>query len=200
VGRIVIGILGGIGSGKSTVARYFKSLGAKVIDADDIAHRLLLRREIKRNLERSFGERILSGGKVDRKALAELCFSDGRQRKRLENILHPLIKEKISKEVKRLKNGLIIIDAPLLVEKGSADLCQKFIFVEVSKKLRRKRLTNVRGWNLGELQRREAHQLSLAKKKKLADYIIDNRGSLSSTFAQVKRVYNRLMQDLLNRR
>lgn len=169
---IVIGIVGGIASGKSLVAHVLQEMGGKLLDADRIAHSLVEKNPIKQSLIESFGT-------TDRQALAKIVFGDPQQLKKLEAILHPAVRTEVDQSIQTWTKNQddatpwIVLDAPLLIEAGWADLCDRIIFVETSLELRRENARR-RNWSDEELHRREQHQLPLDTKKNLATDIVYN--------------------------
>lgn len=136
--------MGGIGSGKSTVAAEFAKLGCEIIDADKIAHELLDRNAVKEKIVTSFGQDVLdSTGKINHKKLADTVFRDAEQLSLLNNILHPLIlarAEHLIEQHNRMADAkAIVLDMPLLVEVGWAKRCDRLIFVDCRQQLRAKR-------------------------------------------------------------
>jgi dephospho-CoA kinase len=191
--KIVLGITGGIGAGKSTVARFFKYLGADLIDADKIAHKIIREDSVKKKLVKLWGEKILTKRRmIDRKKLACMAFEGKNSIKLLNSVLHPMILKKMKKMIKDSKRRIVVLDAPLLFEAKSQDLCDVFVFVDAPLKERIKRLKKIKRWDKKELLRRERFQIDINQKKKRADYIINNTSSTSSTFARVRRIYFQL--------
>mgnify|MGYP001345615130 CR=1 FL=1 len=182
----VIGVLGGIASGKSHVAASLAGSGGAVIDADELAHEVLASDEVTALVVEAFGEAALGAdGRPDRGALAELVFSDAGQRERLEGWIHPRVRAKIQvalDEAKARNTGPVILDVPLLLENdaehGLVTQCDHLVFVESDIDSREQRATASRGWSPGEVARREQSQLALAQKQARADHTIVNRGSL----------------------
>ena len=175
----VIGLAGGIGSGKSTVARHMASLGAGVIDADSLAREALDQPEIRARLVALWGKQILDAGdKPDRAKLAALVFNDSEQRKRLESVIHPEVHRRrmaLQKQFEADPSVLAIVeDVPLLMETGLDRSCDAVIFVACPVQTRLQRLAQTRGWAPDELHRREKCQLPLDFKAQQADYVIDN--------------------------
>jgi dephospho-CoA kinase len=184
---IVIGIVGGIASGKSEVAKALEALGAVRIDADQIGHGLLRDdRAVLEAVVALLGPSILDEqGAIDRRQVASRVFGDDEvSRKRLselEAILHPAIRQQVESQIAQWKKepsfSMIVIDAPLLIEAGWKPLCDELIFVDAPIDLR-ERLSAERGWSPDELARRESAQMSLAQKRAAATYVIDNYGSI----------------------
>ena len=179
----VIGILGGVGSGKSSVARQVS--GAVVIDADRIGHELLGSQAVRDQIVGEFGESILTAdGTIDRSQLAELVFGPDEDahnhRETLENILHPEIRRVAEHQIRSVPTGTkcVIVDAALLLEAGWKDVCDAIVFVDTPLSVRQSRVAETRGWNSAELERRERSQMSLKEKRRHADLIVDNSASL----------------------
>jgi dephospho-CoA kinase len=178
----VIGILGGIGSGKSAVARLLEELGAGVVDADRIAVECLALAQVRHKIGEAFGKVILPGdGGVDRKALADLVFSSEENRRTLHAIIHPEIRARMRKELEVFRAleemKQIIIDAPLLLESEFLEECDVLLLVRSPLETRISRVRSARGWDAAELKRRESLQVSLSEKENAADVIIENSGT-----------------------
>lgn len=192
----VIGIMGGIASGKTTVAEMLGSFGAKIIDADKIGHGLLSAPETKEKLVKRWGKGILDqGGAVDRSKLSREVFSDAEALKELNDILHPLILEAIRREIARNEGRMVVVDAALLHETGLTELCGLLIFVAADEGVKRERAARHRRWNLEEVTRRERFQSPAEEKRRIAHYVIDNNFSKEETLKQVKDFLDRF--DLL---
>lgn len=183
----VIGLVGGIGSGKSTVAECFRSEGAEVLDADRIAHGLLDHPAVRRALVKEFGPGIVSGGRVDRGALAREGFRSRETVSRLNRIVHPFVGREIGKSIVKSRRRFVVVDAPLLLEAGAETMCDRIVFVDAPVPVRRRRIAG-RGWGPGEMKRRERLQWSLSRKRSRSDYRIDNSGSRAATARQVRAV------------
>lgn len=203
----VIGIMGGVASGKSMVAEMLGSLGAEVIHADEMAHELLEKPEIKEKVLERWGKGLLGGGegKIDRGKLASIVFSNGEALKELTNLLHPPILESIRRlvlesalggegEVDKKEKGSmpLVIDAALLLETGLDGACDLLIFVEASPEVKEER-SRLKGWSRGEVQRREGFQAPESQKKKKAHVVINNDSSKEETFRQVKDFWQKLV-------
>jgi dephospho-CoA kinase len=198
VGKIaekpVIGILGGIGSGKSAVAAEFEKLGCKVIDADRIARELLDELPVRKKVEGLFGQAVLdSSGKIDRKKLAEAAFADEQTLRALNRIIHPSVLKRtwelIEKFDKQNQVKAIVLDMPLLIEVGWHKRCDKLIFVNCEKKLRLQRAKKL-GFDKNQVKIRENFQISLDKKAKLADNTIENNSDFSAIAKQVTDIFS----------
>lgn len=191
----IIGILGGIGSGKSTVAAEFAKLGCKVIDADKIAHELLEREAVKKKIISAFGKGILdSAGKVDHKKLADVVFTDADKLSQLNNIVHPLVLAGAEQLIERYNRQnqvkAIVLDMPLLVEVGWAKRCDRLIFVDCKPQLRADRAKKMGIFNKNQLRIRENLQISVDSKAGLADNIIENNFSFSALARQVADIFS----------
>lgn len=199
----VIGIIGGIGSGKSTVARHFEKLGAVVLDADRIGHEMLGRDEVKRAACRRWGKGILDAdGRINRRKVARIVFGRGRAARAeleyLQGLVHPLIGQRLRDSVaqaqRRGKVPAIVIDAALLVEAGWDRECDYVVYVEADRQQRIERVQQARGWSAEEAGARQRAQDSLKLKRERADYVVDNSGSLDATLRQVERLFSRFLE------
>ncbi len=190
---LVIGILGGIAAGKSTVAAIFAGHGLRLIDADAISRALTEEPEVVAAIAEAFGSEVRRAGGIDRQALGRLVFADEAARKRLEAILHPRIQARIQAALAAaLSAGTsALLDAPLLLETGLEQWCDHLVFVEVAAAIREQR-ASARGWPTGELARREAAQLPLAAKRAAAGYTVRTDGDLAATASEVGRLLDRL--------
>ncbi len=191
---LVIGLVGGIGSGKSAVGRLLARKGARIIDCDRIVARLLDRPAIRRAARRAFGRGVLaSGGRIDRRALADRVFPDPAALRRLERILHPPTLATVNRALaaaRREKLPAAVIDAPLLLETGLSRRCDLLLFVDAPLAARRRRVTANRGWRPGELARREKMQWTLAKKRRMCDTVLPNRGSIPELSRHVEKLWS----------
>ena len=182
----VIGILGGIASGKSRAALAIAGSGGTVIDADRLAHEVLASDEVTALVVNAYGEEVLgSDGRPDRAVLAQSVFKDPSERERLEGWIHPRVRAKIQvalDEAKARNTGPVVLDVPLLLENdeehGLVAQCDHLVFVECDLDSRDQRAVFSRTWSPGEVARREQSQFPLAEKQERADHTIKNRGSL----------------------
>ncbi|GAB4521872.1 MAG: dephospho-CoA kinase [Phycisphaerales bacterium] len=191
---VVIGMAGGIASGKSRVASEFEALGCVVVDSDKEARAALERPEVVRTLVSWWGGGILDDkGEVDRSEVASIVFNDASQRERLEGLIHPMVKHTRAEVVARAREAGapgVIIDAPLLFEAGLDKECDATVFVEAERAVRLRRVITKRGWDEAELDRREAAQLPLDEKRRRADYVVDNQGDDEALREAVRRVFD----------
>jgi len=193
-GKTVIGILGGVCSGKSTVAKEFGRLGCGVIDADAIAHELLENSDIKKKIKEAFGEGVFdSAGRVDREELARKVFEDEQAVTKINRIIHPPVlarcEELIAEFNRRSDIKAVVLDIPLLAEAGWLQQCDKLVFVGCNEEIRARRAAKKGRFSKNQLKKRENFQIFLDKKKKIADYIVDNNSGLSATAEQVERIF-----------
>ncbi len=175
----IIGIAGGIGSGKSAVARALGELGCLVYDADEAVRETLKEDEVKRTLASWWGGSVIdTGGEVDRRAVAKIVFDAPEERARLEGLIHPRIhdiREEIIARAEAQGAAGVVIDAPLLFEVGLDAGCDAVVFVDVPMEVRAERVRS-RGWDPRELARREAAQIGLEEKRSRSDVVVPNTG------------------------
>jgi len=191
----IIGILGGIGSGKSTVAAQFAKLGCKMVDADKITHELLEKKTVKEKIVACFGRSILdSTGEIDHKKLADIVFTDGSKLSTLNSIVHPLVLERAGRLIEQYKRdrqaAAIVLDIPLLVEAGWDKRCDKLIFVDCERQLRIDRAKKRGAFDENQLKIREKFQISLDKKVNIADNIVNNNSDFSELVKQVAVIFS----------
>ena len=198
---LVIGVTGGIGAGKSTVSGMMAALGARVLDADAIA-REVLRNDagLLQELVRAFGEDILApDGSLRRRELGCRAFRDRRSRERLNGLLHPPILARTRELLEQIRrsgyDGIVVLDAALLVECQALYMIDRLVVVTAPEKLRSHRLQNDRGISDEEFRARAAAQLPPAEKIKQADVVIVNDGTREDLRRQVQKAWTRLLQD-----
>ena len=187
----VFGLTGGIGTGKSTVARMFRREGLAVVDADRIAREITSPgRPAYDAIVRRFGREILlPGGRIDRGKLGDIVFSDAGKRAELEAITHPGIARGIAAEIERLASegrGIAIVEAALIHETGRRARFEAVIAVRCDRDRQVRRLVKRDGISEEQVLRRIASQMDTDEKARRSDHVIDNSGSLSSTRAQVR--------------
>lgn len=204
---LIIGIVGGVASGKSLVADSLKALGAGVLDGDRAGHKVLEEPEVRAAIHRRWGDQVFttatgeadrSSLSVDRKALAKIVFApppDGpRELEHLEQLTHPRIRAMLEFQAAELaERGMeaAVLDAPVLMKAGWDSLCEKIVFVDAPREIRLARARE-RGWSDEEFQRREDAQKSLDVKRSRADVVIDNSASPESTQAQLEKFWYNL--------
>ena len=197
---IVIGVTGGVGTGKTTVANMLKRLGAAVVlDADALAHQAMEPKRLAwREIVKAFGEGVLNDDQtVNRRRLAALVFQDEQSRRRIERIIHPRVLREIKVRLHRLrrtrKMQVVVLDIPLLIEAGAQDLADVLVVVTAPPDIQRKRLRDTFGWTDEEITARISAQWDLSAKAALADVVVDNADGVETTRTQVKRLWNRLV-------
>ncbi|MBL8898201.1 MAG: dephospho-CoA kinase [Planctomycetes bacterium] len=179
----IVGVLGGVAAGKSTAARVLEEAGALRLDADALALRRLEEPEVRKALRERFGPEVLDAeGRVDRPALARLAFSAPAARRELEELIHPVVRARLAAALDAAERAAeadgsprwVVLDVPLLVESGWAHLCDHLLFLETPAAVREARARADRGWGDGEVARREAAQVALEVKRRLAERIFAN--------------------------
>ena len=193
----VIGIVGGIGSGKSFVARQFEKLGCGVIDADKLARQALADPVVRDTIVQWWGPGMLDAqGAIDRKAVGAKVFDDAAALERLEGLIHPRVHEgraRCRAELERDASIVAIVeDTPLLMEKGLDGACDVIVYVEASRENRLRRVSQ-RGWDESELARREKKQCALDRKAARADYVVNNDADEPQCLVQVRRVLSQIL-------
>ena len=193
----VIGITGGIASGKSNVSNVIKSLGYHVIDSDLITHKLEdIGGKVYNAIVLAFGNSYLKDDKsLDRKKLGNLIFSDASAKEKLNSISHPIIVREIKKEINNINDEMIFVDIPLLYESKLEYLCDKIICVYLPRNEQIKRLIFRDNIDEEFAIKKVDSQMSLDKKKELADYVIDSRGTFLETKKQVEDLIKELKEN-----
>ncbi len=199
---LVIGLTGGLATGKSTVAGLFEKLGARVLDADKIVHdNLMTGSACYKRIVAEFGPGVLEKKQISRSRLASIVFNDQLKLKKLENIIHPFVRERMTKEIKqcrRRKNvEIMILEVPLLFEAGFQNMADYSIVVtaDVENQIKRSRqLTR------GDILKRIKAQMPLKYKISLSDETIDNNGNINQTQKQVKVIWQKLLKKVKKER
>lgn len=186
----LLGITGIFGSGKTKIAKIFSEYGAKVIDADKIASSFLKPQSPAfPKIIKTFGTGILKGKRIQRKKLAATVFGNKRMLNKLNKIIHPLVISEIRRKIRSINCGLIVIDAPLLIESGFYRELDRVIVVKIDKRTQLKRLKRkYPGISVKEISKINKSQLAMTKKLSYADFIIDNNGSVGDTRSQVNKI------------
>jgi dephospho-CoA kinase len=188
--RVIIGLTGSFGSGKTTVAGIFKSFGAKIIDADSIAHRVIRpSTSTYKKIIHAFGKGILNrNNAIDRNKLGKIVFNNRSSLKELNNIIHPEVIKVIKQQIKKIKSGVILLDAPLLIEAGLVKMVDKLLVVKINRKEQIKRIQSNSFLSKEDILKRIKAQLPLRIKARLADFVIDNSKTLRETRKQAKQI------------
>lgn len=196
----IIGITGSISTGKSAADKIIRSYGYEIVDADEIAHEVLRKDEVKNLLKHSFGNYIIKNNEVDRDLLGRIIFKDENKRDILNNITHPFIYDEIKKNISKSKHKVVFVDIPLLIEtlpdikKYGLDIDEIWL-IYASQDIQIKRLVERDNISLEYAKEKISSQMSVDEKKKYADIIIDN----SYTLEDLKMSIKKEIQDLKRR-
>jgi dephospho-CoA kinase len=199
----VVGIVGGIGSGKSSVARWVATHDSRVvlINGDEVGHEVLTHKVVQEAIRQRFGDGVFDkAGQIDRRSLGRVVFGPGEAnhsaRHDLERIVHPRIRETFVKRITEAEAGkkqAVLLDAAVLFEAGWNELCHTIVFVDVPRGERLSRLQAGRGWDETEVERREASQISLETKRSRSNFVIDNAHSVDEAGRQLKELLSELL-------
>ena len=202
---LLVGLTGGIATGKSTVSDMFRRLGGVIIDADVLAREVVASGEpALAAIAAEFGPGVLQAdGTLDRKKLGAIVFADPARRKRLEQITHPAIRDRFVARLAELEAqgfaGIVLWDAPVMIESGGYRDMEKLVVVATDEATQAARLRARDGIEAAEAERKIRSQMPIAEKAKLADYVIDNAGDRAATEARVREVHAALLRDLAAR-
>jgi dephospho-CoA kinase len=202
---LLVGLTGGIATGKSAVATMFRLLGAVIIDADVLAREVVEPGEpALGEIAQEFGQRVITpDGRLDRKALAAIVFGDADRRRRLEAITHPRIRQRFERTLQRLAEedfrGVVMFDAPVMIESGNYKNMDRLVVVVTDEATQIARLIARDGCTREDALARIRSQMPLSEKARLADHVIDNSGDRAATEDQVRRVHGALTSDLAQR-
>jgi len=198
---LLVGLTGGFGSGKTTVASMMQALGAKVVDADVLAREVLSPgSEAFNQVVEAFGTQVVSpSGRLDRNKLAKIVFADPAAISKLNSIVHPRVIEREEEIIDQIAtsepDAIIVLDVPLLIEAERHHRVDVLVVVDAPMQVRLTRLAErYKGLDKAALQARMQHQMPLEHKVKLADFVIDNSKSLKSTREQTERLFAKLVQ------
>jgi dephospho-CoA kinase len=194
---VIVGLLGGIASGKSTVAARLAGFGAVVIDADRIAHEVLEAPELRRSIVRMFGEDAFDGeGRPDRRRIGEAAFADPELLANLEALVHPAVRERMGREIEAAGDvPAVVVDAPLLMEGGLTGIVDLLVFVEAPTQVRIDRTRAHRGWEPDELSRRESRQAPVGEKLSRARLTIRNDGTLEDLERRAETLWREILSE-----
>ena len=203
---LLVGLTGGVATGKSTVSAMFAALGCLIIDADRLARDVVEPGQpAHTQIVSAFGRGVLRpDGGIDRKALGAVVFADPAARARLESITHPAIRARVRARLAELTaagfDGIVILDAPVMVESGDSRDVDRLVVVTADEPAQVARQQARDGLGADDARRRIRSQMPLDEKARLADYLIDNSGELAATEARVREVRRALGQELDARR
>ncbi len=193
----MIGLLGGIAAGKTTVARMLAALGARSVNADEIGHAVLGQPAVRDRVVALWGEGVLGpDGRVDRAKVARKAFSGPQELAALEAVTHPAILAELRRQIAAARAAgapAIVLDAPLLVETRLDAVCDALVFVDCPREVRLRRAAE-RGWDAAELARRERLQTPLDVKRARARFVIDGHGPLETTTRQVQELWQEIRE------
>lgn len=195
VDKPVIALVGGVASGKSAVAEAFGKRGALVVNADREGHEVLRDPQVKQEIAALLGADVLDAhGEIDRAKVGAKVFGDDALLKKLNDITHPRIRKRTAQKIEAgLKDSSVaalVLDVSLLLESGAYDgKYSLLVFVDANETTRESRAVSERGWAPGEVKRRQARQMSPNEKRKRADVVIDNSGSLKDLDRQVEEIW-----------
>ncbi|MFG0260707.1 MAG: dephospho-CoA kinase [Phycisphaerales bacterium JB041] len=196
---VVIGLAGGIGAGKSAVARALAEFGCVVSDSDKAAREALDRQDVRDTLVGWWGPEVLgTDGRVDRKRVAAVVFADPDQRLRLEELVHPIVRQSREELLELARDAGApgaVIDAPLLFEAGLDAECDAVVFVDAPRQMRLDRVRETRGWDEAELERREKVQIPLDAKRRRSDYEVVNNADPEQLRLRVRRILDQILEE-----
>ena len=195
-----IGLTGNFGMGKSSVLKIFRELGAYTFSADTFVHQILQHPDIINKISKALGDEVIvigsRGTSINKIRVADIVFSDPEKRKSLEGIIHPEVIRKVKKKAREIlqrdPSALVVFEVPLLFEGGYEDHFDNSVVVYCNVSTAMKRVA-LKGFSREDARKRTAAQMSISKKKKLADYLIDNNGAIEKTKIRVRKIYNDIM-------
>lgn len=198
---VIVGIVGGVASGKSLVTEQLRKFGAVIIDADRIGHKVLEKADVKTDLHKTWGAKVFDEhGLVCRKKLAACVFGTTKnvrsELEKLERITHPHISAHLQDCIANLKKedkvDVVVLDAAIMFKTGWNNFCDKILFVKADDPVRMNRAQSQRDWSSTEFNTREASQTPIKEKLLRADAVIDNNGTIEQTCWQIKQFYESL--------
>ena len=193
---VVLGLTGGFGSGKTSVARMFQDLGAHAVDADKLAHEALRPgSSVYPKVARLFKGARSRHGKLDRKKIAAIVFKNPKQRRKLEALVHPYVFGRMVSEIAQARGPVMVLEIPLLFETGFDAYCHQTVVVAAGRRVTQRRLAKL-GFSRAEIEARYKAQMPLKEKRKRAGFVILNSGSLEKTRQQVKKVWGQIRPSL----
>ena len=191
---MIIGLTGGIGSGKSAAAEYFTELGIDVIDADEVSKNILIKNEnAKKAVTKRFGEKYIKNNQIDREALREDIFQDEAKRKNLESIIHPIVRDEIGKFLVNSKSIYKIVMVPLIIETNSVEFYDKIIVIDCDEHIQIKRASQRDNKSREDIINIMKNQVSREERKSIADNIILNNSTLNHLKENILKTHQRLL-------
>ena len=191
---MIIGLTGGIGSGKSAAAEYFIELGIDVIDADEVSKNILVKNEnAKKAFTERFGEKYIKNNQIDREALREDIFQDEAKRKNLESIIHPIVRDEIGKFLVNSKSIYKIIMVPLIIETNSVEFYDKIIVVDCETNLQIERASSRDNQNKENIINIMNNQATREERLKIASFVIENNSNLDDLRDAVIKTHQKIL-------
>lgn len=199
-GKPIIAVAGGIGSGKTFVARLFGELGCLVLSADEQVRRIYADPEVKETLRTWWGPSVFNSlGELDRRAVASIVFANPEEKRRLESLVHPRVAAMrdaaMTAAAKDAQVLAYVWDIPLLFEVGLHDKVDALVFVDAPWKERLERVRKTRGWDENELRRREILQTALDNKREMSNYILQNTADVGFARNQVREILSKILKN-----
>jgi dephospho-CoA kinase len=186
---MILGLTGGIASGKSTASKILRKLGWYIIDADKISHEISSSTEVIEKVRQSFGEEAILNEQLNRKKLREIIFKEREKRELLNNIMHPIIVKKIENEIKENKDKkLIILDIPLLFETKLEYMCDKILVIWIEEKLQIERIMKRDKTTFESAKKIVESQMKLSEKLEKSDIEIENSGTIKELEEKIKKI------------
>ncbi len=187
-GKYIVGLTGGFGSGKSTVAKFLQEKGVFVLSADVIAHGVFQKdHKVGQKIAKAFPEAVTESGEFDLKKIAQIIFSNPLKKEVLENLIHPYVLQHFKEELPRRREDIVVLEVPLLFETGWDQMCHFTIAMSVEPSVAIERL-KARGYSQSEAQERMNSQLSNSERERKADVVIQNNGTLKSLKNEVELI------------
>lgn len=191
---MIIGLTGGIGSGKSAAAEYFIELGIDVIDADEVSKNILVKNEnAKKAFTDRFGEKYIKNNQIDRKALREDIFQDEAKRKNLESIIHPIVRDEIGQFLVNSKSIYKIVMVPLIIETNSVEFYDKIIVVDCETNLQIERASSRDNQNKENIINIMNNQATREERLKIASFVIENNSNLDDLRDAVIKTHQKIL-------
>tara|TARA_B100001287_G_scaffold69129_1_gene56892 strand:- start:154 stop:747 length:594 start_codon:yes stop_codon:yes gene_type:complete len=191
---MIIGLTGGIGSGKSAAAEYFIELGIDVIDADEVSKNILVKNEnAKKAFTDRFGEKYIKNNQIDREALREDIFQDEAKRKNLESIIHPIVRDEIGQFLVNSKSIYKIVMVPLIIETNSVEFYDKIIVVDCETNLQIERASSRDNQNKENIINIMNNQATREERLKIASFVIENNSNLDDLRDAVIKTHQKIL-------